>query len=64
MGQPSQFANDFYSVSDPFLDFDNFDPFYGLDNIDIPDKRPAEPCIGEDKSKVVEVNVNFKSNVS
>ncbi|PWA35861.1 zinc finger, SWIM-type [Artemisia annua] len=57
MGQPSAFANDFYSASDPFLGVDDFDPFYGLDNIEISDKRPAEPCIGKGKSKVVDEDV-------
>lgn len=55
MGLTSDFANDFYTSSDIFLDQDECDPFFGIDKFGVAEKGP-ELRVG-DKGKGILIEI-------
>nr|GEU92852.1 hypothetical protein [Tanacetum cinerariifolium] len=59
----TDFANDFYSTSNPYLEVEDFDPFFGLDSEHVDATIARNECVG--KGKWVALNddqIHVKAN--
>ncbi|GJS04615.1 mutator type transposase [Tanacetum coccineum] len=51
---PTEFANDFYSAFNPFLEEDDFDPFFGLDSEPVDSTTAKNECVDKGKGVVLD----------
>nr|GFB28727.1 hypothetical protein [Tanacetum cinerariifolium] len=50
----TDFANDFFSASGPYLEVEDFDPFFGLDSEPVDATISRNECVGKDKGMALD----------